>query len=413
MAYSFGMNSSSYIPLFFNLNAVKCLVVGAGASAQARALQLSKYGAEVSSILVEIFQSYLLSQYRLVIVATDDDAMDHEICQEVKAAGILVYCPDKPHLSSFNFGAVYQQGDLTVAVSTNGISPSVAQHVRDTIAVVLDKNYEQILLDLAVERQKIKSSTQSLSVQKQLMREAALQKLDIPRGEVAFVGAGPGDIEHLTLKALKLILTADVVVYDLLVDSEIVALAPKEAKKICIRDSSKGKKRLEFDYLSDVMITAAKNQQRVVRLKCGDPSIFGQLTQEIAALVAAQVTFQVIPGVTSACAAAAHAQVSLTSRKRNSSVGFVTGVSIDEPPDFARLFRVHGVLVIYMGLSVLPAIVDQLMSAECSPTTPITIISNAGRACAHAVYGTLEDICGVAERHHCEPPATIIIGDVA
>jgi uroporphyrinogen III methyltransferase/synthase len=235
------------------------------------------------------------------------------------------------------------------------------------------------------------------------------------RGTVALVGAGPGDPGLLTLRGRRLLRRADVIVYDRLVDPRLLALAPPEALRI-FAGKRCGTHALDQEAINALLVAHARRGRRVVRLKGGDPFVFGRGGEEAEALADAGIPFQVVPGVSAAIAVPAYAGIPVSHRGLASSLAVVTGhegCGKKAPRvDWARLATAVDTLVVLMGLATLPGIVEALLSAGRAPTTPVALVQAGTTAAQRTVTGTLADIVARAQRAALEPPVTIVIGDV-
>ena len=234
-----------------------------------------------------------------------------------------------------------------------------------------------------------------------------------PQGQVYLVGAGPGDPDLLTFRALRLMQKADVVIYDRLVSAPILELVRRDAEKIYV-GKQKSNHSLPQDDINTLMVTEAKKGNRVVRLKGGDPFIFGRGGEEIQVLLQHGIDFQVVPGITAASGAASYAGIPLTHRDHAQSVTFTTGHLKDGTVDldWQALASEHRTLVFYMGLTGLPIICQKLIAHGLNTSTPIALIQQATLPEQRVVTGTLADITDNPETEHMQPPTLIIVGSV-
>ena len=246
--------------------------------------------------------------------------------------------------------------------------------------------------------------------------DEALHMLEIGpnlAGHVSLVGAGPGSADLLTLRAQRALQEAEVIVYDRLVPQEIVAMGRRDAKRVYV-GKAKGRHAMSQDQINGILVNEAKYGNRVVRLKSGDPLIFGRAGEEIAALRAARVSFDVVPGITAAFAAAAEAEIPLTLRKVSSSLVFATGHNADSEtlPDWADLALKGTTVAVYMGRSVAAKVAGRLIEAGLNPSTPVGVFENASRDDRRAFAGRLDELAGLAERSNQDKPVLFIIGQV-
>lgn len=241
----------------------------------------------------------------------------------------------------------------------------------------------------------------------------AVHQLGESRGLVALVGAGPGDPELLTLGAVRRILAADVLVFDHLVSAEILALAPAEAERVYVGKES-GAHTLPQEAINALLARLALEQKRVVRLKGGDPFVFGRGGEELDALVAQQIPFEVVPGVTAACGVAAYAGIPLTHRDLAQSVVFATGHAKPGGPDadWVALARPRQTAVIYMGVGALPAICERLVANGRHAETPAAVVENGTTKAQRTIAGTLASLPAIARAANVKPPALLIVGEV-
>ena len=409
-----------YFPLFISLQGRRCVVVGGGAVARRNAELLLECGARVAVAAPQLapalallaatgevehlparFSPAQLDGAALVIAATDEQAVNAAVSDAAHARNIPVNVVDDPALSSFIVPAIVDRSPVTVAVSTAGASPVLARLLRAQLEQWLPAGLERLLAgsDRAVEAR----------------FERQLEGGPAPRagGEVYLVGAGPGNPELLTLRAHKLLARADVVLYDHLVASEIVQLARRDADRIYV-----GKERdnhaLRQEEINALMVRLAREGKRVLRLKGGDPFIFGRGGEEIESLSACGIPFEVVPGITAASGVSAYAGIPLTHRDYAHACVFVTGHLKDGnlDLDWPALARPKQTIVVYMGLHSLEPLCEQLVRHGLAPDTPAALVQQGTTARQRVLTGTLATLALQATAAGVKPPTMIIIGEV-
>ena len=380
----------------------------------------------------------------LVIAATSDDAEDARVAAVARALGVPVNVPDKPALCSFLMPAIVDRGEVTVAIGTEGTSPVLAQRLRawlerelhprlDALARLAGDFRAAVAEKLPAGRARRKfwegvfdgaASEAALAGEddeaRRLVGEAieAAVKAETAQGRVLLVGAGPGDPELLTLKAARALKSADVILYDRLVATAVFEHARREVELIPV-GKSKGEHSIPQDKIQELMIERARAGQTVVRLKGGDPLVFGRAGEEIAALRGAGIEVEVISGITAGLAAAASLQIPLTHRDVSHSVTFVSGheAGSDEPSfehlDLAALGSGESTLLVYMGVSTAGLIAHRLLDAGWKPSCPVMAVENASRDSERRVVTTLADLAADPERLQLKSPAVLIFGEVA
>jgi uroporphyrin-III C-methyltransferase / precorrin-2 dehydrogenase / sirohydrochlorin ferrochelatase len=380
----------------------------------------------------------------LVIAATEDDAEDARVAAVARALGVPVNVPDKPALCSFVMPAIVDRGEVTVAIGTSGASPVLAQRLRawlerelhprlDALARLAGDFRDAVAEKLPAGRSRRKfwegvfdgaASEAVLAGEeneaRRLMGEAieAAVKAETAQGRVLLVGAGPGDPELLTLKAVRALKAADVILYDRLVGSGVLEHARREVELIPV-GKSKGAHSVPQDKIQEQMIERARAGQTVVRLKGGDPLVFGRAGEEIAALRAAGIEVEIISGITAGLAAAASLQIPLTHRDISHSVTFVSGHEAggDEPSfdhlDLAALGSGESTLFVYMGVSTAGLIASRLLQAGWKPACPVVAVENASRDTERRIATTLAELAAEPERLQLQSPAILIFGEVA
>lgn len=452
-----------YLPLFHRLSGDWVLVVGGGDVALRKARLLASAGARLRVVapcigeellqlvasqggecLVEGYGEAHLQSVVLVIAATNDPVLNAQVFQDARSRQIPVNVVDAPEMCSVIFPAIVDRSPLVVAVSSGGNAPVLARLLRARLESWIPAAYGQ-LAELAREfRGRVKAALGSVQ-QRRIFWEAVFQG-DIAerifsgqpeqarhllaaqlkqasngdekgaltdRGEVYLVGAGPGDPDLLTFRALRLMQQADVVLYDRLVAPAILALCRRDADLLYV-----GKQRAEHavpqEQINQQLISLAQAGKRVLRLKGGDPFIFGRGGEEIEELAAEGIAFQVVPGITAASGCAAYAGIPLTHRDCAQSVRFITGHQKDgscELP-WGELAQPGQTLVFYMGLVGLPLICQQLIAHGCPRHWPAALIEQGTTKNQRVLTGTLENLPEQVVSQGVKAPTLLIIGEV-
>ncbi len=380
----------------------------------------------------------------LVIAATGDDDEDARVAAVARALGVPVNVPDKPALCSFFMPAIVDRGEVTVAIGTEGTSPVLAQRLRawlerelhprlDALARLAGDFRDAVAEKLPAGRPRRKfwegvfdgAARQAAlagdeSEARRLVGEAieAAAKAEMAPGRVLLVGAGPGDPELLTLKAVRALKEADVILYDRLVGTAVLEHARREVELIPV-GKTKGEHSVPQHKIQALMIERARARQTVVRLKGGDPLVFGRAGEEIAALRDAGIEVEIISGITAGLAAAASLQIPLTHRDISHSVTFVSGheAGSDEPSfghlDLAALGRGESTLLVYMGVSTAGLIAHRLLDAGWKPECPVIAVENASRDNERRVATNLGELAAAPERLQLKSPAILIFGEVS
>jgi uroporphyrin-III C-methyltransferase/precorrin-2 dehydrogenase/sirohydrochlorin ferrochelatase len=432
----------SFLPIFLSLRQQTVLLVGAGEVAHKKAEQLLDAEARlrvVAPFAVEQIQSWSKEQRVdwqernfcgsdldgcvLAIAATDDPAVNAFVYREATQRGILANSVDDPEHCMFYFSSNLRRGALQIAVSTSGESPAFGQHLRDLIDAQLPDDLGGRLEELGVLRkeilQKLPSGPERTALFKRLAQrpihdvhfsfserrypqnETVRQQQDV--GTVYLVGAGPGDPDLLTIKALRVIQSADVILHDDLVSEEILSLAGANASLIPVGKRC-GTKSITQEQIHRRMIELAHTYGTVVRLKGGDPLLFGRAAEEMAALREARIPYEIVPGITTAFAAAAAAGCSLTSRASASSVLLTTGhLATQHCPESSLPTR-----VVYMPGTNWQALSAKLQEEGLSPDLPCAVVSHAARSSQRVVFSTLGNLGCIA----CLPaPSLLLVGE--
>lgn len=442
-----------YLPLFADLRARSVLVVGGGDVAARKIDLLRRAGARVRVVarslcdelaeleqqqailwLAREFAAEQLNDVVLVIAATDDNALNATVSRSGNARNLLVNVVDDQAKCSFIFPSIVDRSPLVVAISSGGSAPVLARLLREKLEALLPANLGQMAALAGEWREKVKQRFANIADRRRYWERAfnglfasqvaggnltaARQTLDAQlddpeaqQGEIVLVGAGPGDAGLLTLRALQVMQQADVVLYDHLVSAEVLDLVRRDAERICV-----GKRAGAHDVIQQetnrLLVSLARQGKRVVRLKGGDPFIFGRGGEELQVAVQAGIPFQVVPGVTAASGATAYAGIPLTHRDYAQSVLFITGHSQEdsETVDWPSLARSHQTLAIYMGTFKAADISAQLIAHGRDAATPVAIISRGTRPDQQVLIGTLGELGQLAQR--APTPALLVIGEV-
>jgi uroporphyrin-III C-methyltransferase / precorrin-2 dehydrogenase / sirohydrochlorin ferrochelatase len=450
-------------PIFVSVDRKPPLVVGGGELAAVKARLLLKRAAIVDVAAGEVVPELTalaaegritmiaplpgLAQVRgrpLVVSATEDDDEDARVSAIARALGVPVNVPDRPHLCSFSMPAIVDRGEVTVAIGTSGAAPVLAQRLRawlerelhprlDALAHLAGEFRDSVAERLPPGRARRRfwegvfdgvvseaAFSGNDGEARRLIGEAieAAAKGGAAPGRVLLVGAGPGDPGLLTLKAVCALKSADVILYDRLVGEGVLDHARREAELIPV-GKAKGAHSVSQDKIQALMIERARAGQTVLRLKGGDPLVFGRAGEEIAALREAGIEVEIVPGITAGLAAAASLQIPLTHRDISHSVTFVSGhdASGTEPNfsdlDLAALGRGKSTLVVYMGVSTAGLIAARLIDAGWSADTPVIAVESATRDDERRVATTVAELAADPSRLGLNSPAILIFGEVA
>ena len=445
------------LPLSLRLTGQPCLVVGGGETARRKIELLAAAGAAVTVVAREASDAVQTLCHRhgftleqrpfaaddvleslLVIAATNDPAANETIAAACAQHRVLVNCVDDGNRSSALFPAIVDRGPVTVAISTGGASPTLARRLRERIEAVLPSSLGPLATFLASHRQRIKAALPDVRARQRFWDHAidselaalvargdyeqsdqaldAALRTPLGTGSVALVGAGPGDPDLLTLKALRCLQRADVVYHDSLVADAVLARCRRDAELVHVghRDARSGSQTRQAA-INERLLADARRGLRVVRLKGGDPLVFGRGGEEVAALVRGGASFEIVPGVTAALGCAAVAGIPLTHRDWAQSVRFVTArlkegaLNLDWP----ELAKPSQTLVIYMGLAALEPLCERLVAHGAPPDTPAAIVARATLDGERIVRSDLNGLPAKAATAGVQGPATTIVGQVA
>jgi len=450
-----------YLPLFLDIKNKPCLIVGGGVIAERKVSILGRAQATITIIAPEITSEIKrklddkitwqektfsvddlageISNYQIVIAATDDREVNAEVAQICRDKNIFVNTADDSKNCDFILPSIIDRSPVQIAVSTGGASPVLARMLRTKLENCTPASYGQLAKLIEDNRVAVKEKFSTIDKRRKFWEQvlqgpiaelvfanqsSAAQKLlddaikqaddgELPQGEVYLVGAGPGDPDLLTFRALRLMQQADVVVYDRLVSQEIMDLVRKDAEHI-YAGKERSQHTLQQETINELLVRLAKEGKRVLRLKGGDPFIFGRGGEEIDTLVDENIPFQVVPGITAAAGCAAYAGIPLTHREFSQAAIFATGHLKDGTVDlnWEMLAHTNQTLVFYMGLQGLKIICNNLIKYGLSASTPAALIMQGTTANQRNIIGSLENLPELVEKHDVKPPTLVIIGDV-
>lgn len=448
----------SLYPLFADLTDLPVLVVGGGHVAERKVEALLKAGAQVRVVALQctatlaewanegrvervdgLFGERWLDDVWLVIAATDNRELNAQIAACAYNRRILANVVDDPALSRFQVPAVVDRSPLTVAVSTGGAAPVIARRVRETLERGLDHALGPLTALAQRHRTKITQRWPDMAARRtfydwlhdgpvmtllrnaqpeqaeRVLLDALSAKDTVPaRGSVLLVGAGPGDPGLLTLRGLRALNQADVILHDQLVSEAVLSLARRDAERIDVGKRCGGR-HTQQERIHQLLLEYAQAGRCVVRLKGGDPFVFGRGGEEMEFLHSHGIDCEIVPGITAAVACAAYAGIPLTHRDHAQSVHLLTGHGKEslEAMDWPALAQAHQTLAVYMGVGSLDAFTQRLLEHGRHPGTPFAIVENGTRPQQRVVTGALHELPARAVLHDIRPPALLIIGEVA
>ena len=447
-----------FLPVFMDLTSSQALLVGGGDVALRKLRQLIKAGARVTLVapavnhevagiirdervdhVNESFNEKHLENKALVIAATSSKEVNQSISELCRSKNIPVNVVDNPPLCTFIMPSVIDRDPVQIAISTGGASPVLARLLRARLETMIPSSFGKLAALMASYRQQVKLRFPGMRERRRFWEtilhgpiaemlyagqdKAALSALeqqirderpDIHKiGEVYLVGGGPGDIDLLTFRALRLMQQADVVLYDRLVAPEIVELVRKDADRIYV-----GKQRdqhaLPQQEINQLMVKLAKEGKRVLRLKGGDPFVFGRGGEEIETLSSEGIAFQVVPGITAASGCASYAGIPLTHRDHAQSCIFVTGHLKDGGMDlnWDALVQPKQTIAVYMGTHGLDVLCRELIKHGLPGDTPAAIVQQGTTRHQRVFTSTVDQLYKIPEQYEVKPPSMIIIGSV-
>jgi uroporphyrin-III C-methyltransferase/precorrin-2 dehydrogenase/sirohydrochlorin ferrochelatase len=449
----------SQLPIFLDLEKTEILIAGTNGFAVAKIRLLLNLGANITALTYDdtaieksfgsqikiikgSFRPEILKDIKLIYLAHVSDAELSKFLDYSKQFNIPLNHIDHPDNSDFTTPAIIHRGPITVAVSTNGKAPVLARNLRQKIEQILPAKLGG-LVDLIHEfRPATKMLIKGSDVRRKFWNKiysdrsaSKLLKLDNTQrrsniikmlstfsgrpspqkennGHVLLVGAGPGDPELLTLKAHRALIEADVIIYDNLVSKEVLSYARRDAEMIFVGKSA-GHHSKNQTQINEIITDEALKGKLTVRLKGGDPMIFGRIAEEISAIKAKNISYEIIPGITAASGAAASGSIPLTHRELSSQVSFVTGHFKDGAARDWKAFANDGhTIVIYMGLKTAGQTMKDLIRDGFSSNIPIGIIENATCVNERRLYGTLSELESIIHHKKVISPALVIVGEV-
>tara|TARA_B110000858_G_C17810161_1_gene480747 strand:- start:13684 stop:15063 length:1380 start_codon:yes stop_codon:yes gene_type:complete len=446
-----------FLPIFLNIREKKCVVVGGGEVALRKATLLLRAGATIHIVAPSLsgelrklcsthactiaereFEDADLNGATLVVAATDDAETNEHISVIAAKLSIPVNVVDQPDLCSFIMPSIVDRSPIVIAISSGGSSPILTRKLKELNESMIPGRIDKLAELLGSYRERVKNEIEGFSKrtrfwegvldseipelvyngqddQARLALDNCLKnpQCDHSKGEVYLVGAGPGDPDLLTLRALRLMHKADVVLYDRLVSPEILLKLRPDAEKIYVGKRS-ADHAVPQESINAMLVRLAKEGNKVLRLKGGDPFIFGRGGEELESLAAAGIPFQIVPGITAASGCASYAGIPLTHRDYSQSVRFLTGHTKDGrvPLEWDVLVKEQQTLVFYMGLAGLPFICDQLLKHGMSSTTPVAVVQQGTTQTQKVVVGDLGRIADLAVENEIQAPTIIIIGEV-
>lgn len=445
-----------YFPLFLNINKSKFLIIGAGAIAVAKLESILEFTPNVTLLAKDVLPENLeiikaqkvnfilaaydkkhLVNFDVIIAATNDKKTNEQIANDAKSLNKLVNVVDDPKNSQFIFGANIKRGNIILSASSSGTSPVFSRLLKQKLQKLLPENFENLSEFLEINKNLVKENLPEIQARRlfwqefleseiadevlagnskkaqNLLEEKLKNSAKKNSAAVYFIGAGPGDPDLITVKAIKLLSKADVILYDRLVSAEILNYARKDAQKINV-GKTRDLHRYTQNEINQLLRKFAVEGKIVARLKGGDVGIFGHLSEEIDAIIDLKIPYQIVPGITAASGAAAFAGIPLTSRASNKSVRFLTIYKSDliDENYFKELAKSEDSLVLYMSSHNLGDITKKLIAAGKDAKTPLAIIEQATTPFQKTFITNLSDFAKDFGEKKFISPSLVIIGEV-
>ena len=448
----------NFLPIFVNIRQKPCLVVGGGKIAARKIELLVKAGAQVQVVSPQLcnetaslkeeakiehinreFEASDIDNKNIVIAATNDQQVNKTVSELAQAQNIPVNVVDAPDLCSFIVPSIIDRSPVQIAISTGGSSPVLARTIRTRLETCIPSAYGKLGALLESFRESVKQRFSDVDKRRKFWESVlqgpipelvfsdqndkaytALQKViddanEHPsfEGEVYLVGSGPGDPDLLSFKALRLMQSCDVVVYDRLVSQPIMDLVRRDAERI-YAGKERSNHAIPQEGINQLLADLAKQGKRVLRLKGGDPFIFGRGGEEIETLIDQDVAFQVVPGITAAQGCASYSGIPLTHRDYAQACIFVTGHLKDESINlnWKMLAHPNQTIVFYMGLQGVKVICEKLIEHGLKPSTAAALVQKGTTPDQKVVIGDLTNLAELVVSNNIKPPTLIIVGDV-
>jgi uroporphyrin-III C-methyltransferase/precorrin-2 dehydrogenase/sirohydrochlorin ferrochelatase len=445
------------LPIFVKLERRRCLVVGGGAVASRRVEQLLGAGAEVVVVAPELedrlagwaaegqieaiagrFEAKLIDDCWLVVAATGDHEVNRAVATAAEAARKLCNVVDEPELCSFIMPAIVDRDPVTIAISSGGSSPVLTRWLKGLIEETLPNRVGSLAALAGRFRERVRAALPDIDDRRRFWQsvlsgdvatlsfagreeasEAALDEAlerwletgadGAPVGQAYLVGAGPGDPELITLRGRKLLARADAVLYDRLVNPEILSYARRDADLIAVGKAA-GRPSIRQEQINRLLVNLVRSGKHVCRLKGGDPMIFGRAGEELAALAEAGLPFQIVPGVSAVEGCAAYAGIPLTARDEARAVVIATGHTTDHSAADLAAFKADQTLALYMGIANFGPIAKRLFELGHPADLPLAVIENGTTRKQRVMLATLADLANLADEHKVQSPALLLVG---
>ncbi len=418
------------LPVFLNLHNQNCLVIGGGNIAYQKINQLLESNAKITVVskkcntkiinlfnnnqllwISDIYKVNYIKNMKLIIGATSSQKVNQQIFNDSNQLNIPVNIVDQPELCSFYFGAVHSNGNLKFSVSTNGKSPIIAKRIRDLFVKSIPLNTDEIIEKFGEIRKNIQTKLSTYYERKQFFERLANIHFHSNKAKVTILGAGPGDPELISIKGFNALMNADIILYDALVSKDLVENINLNAEKINVGKRA-GKHNFPQESINKLIVSQFHKNKNVVRLKGGDPFIFGRGGEECEYLSKNNIKFEIIPGISSGIGIPSQLGIPLTHRNYTKGVIFLTGHEIDNSINWDAISKSNMTLVIYMGYNNINSIIDCLIKNGKSSNTSIGLIQKGTTKDQKIIIGEIGTINKKLKEEKLRTPVLIIIGEV-